>query len=182
MRPYLRLLSLCVALVALAGGIGYWAYAPGKPVALDTQALFAASFTDANKQTQALRQWRGQVLVVNFWATWCPPCREEMPQLSALQESYRARGLIIIGIATDEISKMREFARLHPSAYPLLAADIEAVSLMEALGNKQGVLPYTVLLDRNGEVAATYIGRLDLQQLERDVRGLLDARAASSPI
>lgn len=139
-----------------------------------TQALFAASFPDAHGRTQALDQWRGQVIVLNFWATWCPPCREEMPELSAFHEKFRAQGVTVLGLSTDDAAKIHQFASETPTAYPLLAGDFEAMSLAESLGNDKGILPYTVVMRRDGSIAAAYLGRVNLSVLERDVRALTD--------
>lgn len=137
-----------------------------------TEALFAASFPDAQGRTQTLGQWRGQVVVLNFWATWCPPCREEMPELSAFHDKFRAQGVIVLGLSTDDAEKIRQFALEAPTSYPLLAGDFEAMSLAESLGNNRGILPYTVVMRRDGSIAAAYLGRVDMTVLERDVRAL----------
>jgi peroxiredoxin len=138
--------------------------------------FFAATFPDHNGTAQAFSQWRGKVLVVNFWATWCPPCREEMPELSAFQDQYRAKDVVVLGISTDDVAKIRDFAKESPTTYPLLAGDFVAMSLAESLGNNKGVLPYTVLLRRDGSVAGAYLGRVDMKILEKDVLALIDAR------
>ena len=140
------------------------------------EALFAASFPDQQGATQSLGQWRGKVLVVNFWATWCPPCREEMPELSAFQEQYRSRNVVVLGISTDDVAKIRDFTKESPTNYPLLAGDFEAMRLAESLGNNKGILPYTVLIRRDGSIAGAYLGRVDMKILETDVNALIDAR------
>ena len=100
----------------------------------------------------------GQVLLLNFWATWCAPCRREMPLLMQLQEQYGARGLRVVGVALDDVRKARDFARQYDIAYPILvgAGDVMETSL--AFGNVDGVLPYSVLVDRNGVIRWQYIG------------------------
>jgi peroxiredoxin len=154
---------------------------PGLPTStgalpeIATTPLFAAGFPDADGRMQAISQWQGKVLVVNFWATWCPPCREEMPELSALQEKYRDRGLVVLGISTDDAAKMQQFARVTPVTYPLLSGDFDAMSLASGLGNGKGVLPYTVVIRRDGGIANSYFGRLDLQVLEHDLAPILKA-------
>lgn len=152
--------------------------APDAPDAVPANAasvLFAAAFPDAAGQMQTLRQWRGKVMVLNFWASWCSPCREEMPELSALQAKYRAHGLVVLGVSTDEAAKMQQFARETPVDYPLLAGDFEAMELAASLGNSQGILPYTLVMRRDGSIAARYFGRLDIRALERTLLPLLSA-------
>lgn len=173
MRTYARvLIALAVAgtLVLVAAA---WLRAGSPTASNDTKTLFAAAFPDGGGQTQAFSQWRGKVLVVNFWATWCPPCREEMPELSQLQEKYRGSGLVVVGIATDDVEKMREFAQQNPVAYPLLAGDFEATNLAAGLGNDKNILPYTVVLRRDGKVVVSYFGRLDMGTLEQALQPLL---------
>jgi thiol-disulfide isomerase/thioredoxin len=183
MRTRARVL---IALGALAAGglivASLLRHATVEPIAESTAAaspaaLFAASFPDVDGRLQPLQQWRGQVLVVNFWATWCPPCLEEMPELSALQQKYRAQGLVIVGISTDDAAKVQQFARSSPVSYPLLSGDYAAMTLAEQLGNDQSALPYTVLLRRDGSIASGRFGRLNIEALEHALQPLL----ATSP-
>lgn len=140
---------------------------------LSTQTLFAASFPDANGKTQALKQWQGKIIVLNFWATWCPPCREEMPELSVLNEKYQTKNVIVLGIATDDIGLVREFAKETKLSYPLLAADMAGSELGATLGNSQDVLPYTVIIKADGSVAKTIFGRLSMPELEKTLNQLI---------
>ncbi len=138
-----------------------------------TNSLFAAKFTDAQGKIQPLGQWRNHVIIVNFWATWCPPCRDEMPELSALQNKYRARGVVVLGISTDDAAKVQQFAQESPVTYPLLVGDAEAMNLATAMGNDRDVLPYTVVLRRDGSIAATHLGRIERETLESVLSPLL---------
>lgn len=149
------------------------------PGNLSTAALYAANFTDASGKSQALKQWQGKIIVVNFWATWCPPCREEMPALSRLQDQYRSRGVVVLGIATDDVDKIREFSKETQVSYPLLAGDMEGMNLATGLGNDKGVLPYTVLIKADGTVAETYFGRVDQPLLEQTLLPLIKSAPQS---
>ena len=136
-----------------------------------------ASFTDMNGQQQALKQWRGKVIVLNFWATWCPPCREEMPELSAMQEQYNNKNLIIIGLSTDDLDTTKTFIKKAPVRYPILAGDMQAMKLAETLGNNRGILPYTVIVDQKGAIVKRFFGRINQQLLEKNVTPLLQVSA-----
>lgn len=175
MRAHARLL-IALLLIALLLAGGGWRLLRTAPAPQAGEALFAAAFPDSLGQTYPLSPWRGKPLVVNFWATWCPPCREEMPELARLAEKYRATGLGVVGIASDDADEVRVFARQHSVSYPLLAGNFEAANLAASLGNSQSVLPYTVLIDPSGRIAQRYLGRLDMLKLERDINALLNAR------
>ncbi|NOU23938.1 MAG: TlpA family protein disulfide reductase [Methylotenera sp.] len=127
---------------------------------LSTQTFFAAKLPNENGVLQDLSQFKGKVVVLNFWATWCPPCREEMPELSELQAEYKNKNVAVIGIAIDELNLVKEFSESTPVGYPLLADENEGMSLADQLGNDKGVLPYTVIINSDGTVAKTYFGRI----------------------
>jgi peroxiredoxin len=149
---------------------------------IPTQALYAASFPDANGTSQAISQWQGKIMVINFWATWCQPCREEMPELSRLQDQYRDRGVIVLGISTDDVEKIREFAKEIKVSYPLLAGDMEAMNIGASLGNDKGVLPYTVIIQADGSIANTYFGRINQTLLEKTLLPLIKSASELHPV
>ena len=142
-------------------------------VVSDKNVLASASFTDMQGQQQALKQWQGKIIVLNFWATWCPPCREEMPELSTMQKQYIKQNLVIVGLSTDDFEKTKNFVETAPVSYQILAGDIEAMSFAESLGNDRGILPYTVIIDANGNVVERFFGRINQQLLEKTITPLL---------
>lgn len=142
-------------------------------MASDNNALMNANFTDLTGRQQALKQWQGKVIVLNFWATWCPPCREEMPELSAMQDQYKNQNMVIIGLSTDDLDKTKDFIKTAPVNYPILAGDMEAMNLAETLGNNRGILPYTVIIDTNGKVVEHFFGRVNQPLLEKTILPLL---------
>ncbi|MFN3543341.1 MAG: TlpA family protein disulfide reductase [Thiobacillus sp.] len=158
-----KLLFLCVAAVALAGGV--W-LAQNRNAPVDAE-FWAISFPDLEGQAQAMARWRGQVIVLNFWASWCAPCREEVPDFADLRAQYRAKGVEFVGIAVDTPERVTTFLREFPVDYPILIGEGAATHLAERLGNPSGALPYTIVLDRDGRVVMRHLGRLD--------RGTLDA-------
>lgn len=140
---------------------------------VSAEPVFAASFKDLDDKLQSLAQWRGKVVVLNFWAPWCPPCREEMPDFIKLQDKYHERGLVFIGVALDEKIKVQAFADEIGVNYPILLGEMEAVDLAKKIGNRLGGLPFTVVIDRNGRIVASEVGGLTLARLEKIVLPLL---------
>jgi thiol-disulfide isomerase/thioredoxin len=132
--------------------------------------LFAASFDDANGQQQPMAQWQGRLLVVNFWATWCSPCLEEMPMLDRLRATYRTRGVEVVGIGIDAADKIIAYQAKHQFKFPLVIAGTVGSGVSRSLGNEQGVLPYTVLIGPKGVVARRWTGLV----AEQDLRSALD--------
>lgn len=120
-----------------------------------------------------LGQWRGQVLVVNYWATWCHPCREEMPGFSRLQDKYRDRGVKFVGISIDTASKILEFQKTTPVVYPLLIGDMNAMESSAKFGNTRLALPFTAVFDRQGTLFSTKLGRFAEPDLEKQLEELV---------
>jgi thiol-disulfide isomerase/thioredoxin len=163
-----------VALAALALGAGTAWYQLRPTANTDGSAILGLVLPDANGQQQAMAQWRGKVLVVNFWATWCAPCREEMPQFVRIQTRDTAKGVQFVGIAVDDAAKVRDFAQEIGLNYPSLIGGFGAIELSKTLGNRLSALPFTVVLDRDGRVALTHLGPLKPRDLD-DVLGRLVA-------
>ncbi len=156
---------------ALAAGVGaainWWRTEPTRREVVATDALFAATFPDADGRLQPIAQWRGRPLVVNFWATWCPPCVEEMPALQQVRDAYLGRGVEVIGIGIDSAGKIAEFRDKHGLTLPLLVAGAGGSQLNRTLGNDSGALPYTVLIGSNGRVRERHLGQIKPEQLRR---------------
>jgi thiol-disulfide isomerase/thioredoxin len=134
--------------------------------AQSTAPLFAASFPDEKGQIQHLKQYAGKTVVLNFWATWCEPCREEMPELSALHQIYQGKNVVVLGVAIDDVATIEEFLKETKVSYPLFAAEMQGMEIANNLGNNKGVLPYTVIIKADGSVAKTYFGRVTKPLLE----------------
>ncbi len=164
---------------ALAAGLGAAVnWRRTGPVAVGTEAtddFFAAVFPDADGRSQPLSQWRGRPLVVNFWATWCPPCVEEMPDLQRIRDEYRDRGVEVIGIGIDNAAKVAAFRDKLGLTLPLLVAGVGGSDLNRALGNAGGALPYTVLIGVDGRVRERHLGQVKPEQLRRWLDAALPA-------
>ena len=135
-------------------------------------ALFAETMSDAKGSSQALAQWKGKALVVNFWAPWCAPCVEEMPELDELAKESVKKNINIIGIGIDSPTNIAQFADKFNISYPLYVSGLRGTELAREFGNASGGLPYTVLIGPDGQVRKTYLGRLKFADLKADLAAL----------
>lgn len=181
-RPLQYLLIAVVALAAATAGyltrerkLPAAAEAPAQDAAAE---LLALSLPDAGGQPQALAQWKGKVVVANFWATWCPPCREEIPDFAALSRSFADAPVQFVGISLDTPDKVSAFAREIDVPYPLLIAPHDVLGLTRRLGNSAQALPFTVIVDREGRLRHVKLGILKRTELEGKIRSLLDPAAS----
>ncbi len=138
-----------------------------------TAAFFATTLPDENGEPQALSQWQGKVVVLNFWATWCAPCREEMPELSELHTEYQDQNVVVLGVALDEIDAIKEFTTETPVSYPIFSAEDTGGVIAANLGNDKSALPYTVIIQSDGSIANTYFGRISKALLEETLVKIL---------
>lgn len=157
-----------VGLASVAAGTGlYLATQPPAQVApadIAPSALYAAGFRDLDGKPVSLGRFEGRPLVVNFWATWCAPCREEMPALTRVS-ARSAERVQFIGLAQDDPAKVRAFARELGVSYPLWTGGDEVMELSRRLGNRMGVLPFTAILDPAGRVVAQKVGAYSEDEL-----------------
>lgn len=138
----------------------------GSPIKVSPGALYSATFTDTAGKIQSLGQWQGKLLVVNFWASWCAPCKEEMPLFSRLHAQHAANGLQIVGIAADSAANVEKFQRATPMTYPLLPDESGAIAFSKRLGNRFGLLPHTVIFSPSGEQLFAKLGIVTEAELE----------------
>jgi thiol-disulfide isomerase/thioredoxin len=173
--PRLLMMAAIVAAGVLAGKYVGHQFARSAPSASAAggEAVYGVSLPDLGGTQQSLRQWQGKVLMVNFWATWCAPCREEMPELVAAQAKYGAKGLQIVGIGIDDAAKMRQFTDSIRLNYPALDGGYGALELSKTLGNSAMALPFTVVVDRKGVIAVQQLGPLTHEHLESIAAQLL---------
>jgi len=162
---------ILVAFVALLAGAGLQLINRESGPDLQKMAVEAAELNlaewqlpDLNQQPQAISQWQGEVLVVNYWATWCPPCRREIPALQQLQAEYGQYGVRVIGVAVDRAEAVAQFVAEQKMDYDILLDP--SGSSGKQLGNKFGSLPFTVVIDRELNAGNQHLGEMDLQQMK----------------
>jgi thiol-disulfide isomerase/thioredoxin len=165
--------AILAAAFAVFGAIAAVKQEPKTPAASDAGSrLYAQSMNDLAGKSQALAQWKGKPLLVNFWAPWCAPCVQEMPELSEMAAKDGGKRFNVIGIGIDSPSNLAEFARKTKVSYPLYVGGMSGTDLSRELGNAHGGLPFTVLIGPDGQVRKTYLGRLKFDQLKADLAKL----------
>lgn len=172
-RPFLAMSLVAAAAAAAGAGVSAWRSRNAARDAAAVQALFALTLPDAGGTPQALSQWQGRPLVVNFWAPWCAPCVEEMPDLQRIRDEYGPRGVEVIGVGIDTAARIRQFRDDHRITLPLLVAGADGTRIGDQLGNTAGVLPYTVFVDARGLVADRKVGRIRPEHVREWLDSLL---------
>jgi peroxiredoxin len=131
------------------------------------------SLPDLSGKQHSIKEWQGKVLVINFWATWCPPCLKEMPEFEAMQNEFSDKGLQFVGIALDDLEPIKEFIASKKITYPILLGEDQGTKLAHDLGNIVNTVPFTVIVDKKGLVTKSHMGELSREQLLETVTPLL---------
>jgi thiol-disulfide isomerase/thioredoxin len=177
--------SLVVAVTAVALGIGIAGHWPtttdqnrpgevGREPQAQTQSPMISQtrpdFTmpDLTGTQRNIKEWDGKVLAVNFWATWCEPCKEEIAGFNTLQKQYGGEGFQFIGVALDDLDAVQTYLKTRTIAYPVLIGEDEAVTVASHYGDDEGVVPYTAFINRKGQIAFIQYGAMS-QALARQV-------------
>ena len=152
----------------LAGvGLARWQTGSDAKPAAEPLALWAMAFPTPEGATIAMRTFAGKPLLLNFWATWCPPCVEEMPLLDRFYQENKANEWQVLGMAVDQAPAVSRFLTQRPVDFPITLAGMSGVELSRSLGNEGGGLPFTVVIDRAGLIAQRKMGRVSLQDLQQ---------------
>ena len=172
MKHPLKLLIIA-AVLGLGVGAGFGvlkqngdsAVAAGDKSTVKLDSLPELSYPDLQDNLRSSQEWQDKVVVLNFWATWCPPCRKEIPHFIELQDTYR-ENVQFVGLAIDDKEAVADFADTMGINYPTLLGDMQAIGLSKQLGNRLSGLPFTAVFDRNGKLAHHQIGEISREELE----------------
>ena len=136
-------------------------------------AIWAASFKDLTGAVQSLSVYKGKTALVYFWATWCESCQKEGPAFQALYEKFKDKNFVVLGIAVDNVDKVREFVKAHGMAFPMVYGGTDAIKLSKDIGNSLGAVPFMVLIDRDGKIVEKITGDAPDGKLEKLLAPLL---------
>ena len=146
------------------------------------ETLLKLELPDINGTYYSLSQWGGKVLVINFWATWCPPCRQEMPDFATVSRHLQNEPVQFVGMSIDTEENIRQFQQTLNPPYPLLIAPSSTLKLTASLGNTIQGLPATLILDQSGTLHHFQIGPLNANELEGKIRSLLHPETGANRI
>jgi thiol-disulfide isomerase/thioredoxin len=169
-----RILLTSVALAAGLSGAGWawWRSMPQSELQSDAQAFWDMRFEKPEGGELSLQTFKGRPLLVNFWATWCPPCIEELPLLESIWIKNGPKTLQVLGLAVDQPSAVRKFLARHPLTFPMGLAGLNGTELGRSLGNSMNALPYSVLFNADGRMIAQKMGKLEAVDLAEWLKDL----------
>lgn len=169
-----NIILIIVAMLALAGGISLQRISSTPQQPIDATSLLNTALPDLNGNMQNLSQWQGKILIINFWASWCPPCLEEIPVFISLQQQYQNKNLQFIGIAVEEQQAVAEYNAKVNINYPLLIAGDDGIKLSRALGNDIDAVPFTVIISPEGKMIHRQPGEMSKAELLKIIQPFIE--------
>jgi thiol-disulfide isomerase/thioredoxin len=166
---------IAIGLAALVAGVltSQWIYKTSLASDPAINVFLANPWQTPDGKSVDTKEWRGKVLVVNFWASWCPPCVEEMPTLDKLQAELKNQNVLFVGIGIDSPSNIRQFLEMTPVSYPIVIGGLEGSNISKQMGNAQGALPYTVIINSQGKSTSSKLGKISEEELRSAIKSSL---------
>jgi thiol-disulfide isomerase/thioredoxin len=166
-RSVFILIIAAVSALTAGAALGVWRFSPAPAVPNAISGFYALNLKNAAGQALDFNRFKGKRVVINFWATWCAPCIEEMPDLDQIAKLVKTKNIEFVGIALDSEAKVSQFALKYPISYPLVVADFAGLEIAHSFGNPSGVLPFTVLMDESGKIVHSKIGQIKQNELKK---------------
>ncbi|MDO9424088.1 MAG: TlpA disulfide reductase family protein [Methylobacter sp.] len=166
-------LIIIAALIALSFGMSARHFFPPAEK-ISPSPLPEFNLPDLSGHQHNISEWRGKILVINFWATWCPPCRKEIPNFVALQQQYADKSVQFIGIALEDKEPVAEYIAATKVNYPILLGGDNGIALARQLGNNVDAVPYTLIVDRQGQIIHRHPGEFSKEQITEIITPLLN--------
>ena len=167
-------LIIIAAVLALGGGIIAREFSSPAEQAGATSSLPDFALPDVSGKQHNISEWQGKIRVINFWATWCGPCRKEIPEFIALQQQYADKGLQFIGIAIDDQESVEKYLASININYPMLIGDLTGIALAHQLGNNIDAVPFTLVVNRQGQIIDRHPGDFSKEQIMEVITPLLN--------
>ena len=164
-RRHWMMAGVGVAAAAAGAGVALWRFRPDTVLSGVEESFWNASMETLDGATLTMRKFHGRPLLLNFWATWCPPCVDELPLLNSLYAAHTGKGFQVLGLAIDQPAAVRKFLDRLPLEFPVALAGLTGTELGRALGNQAGGLPFTVLFGADGNILQRKMGQLTEQDL-----------------
>ena len=161
-----------IAIIAAAAGalIANWQTRINPASAEAVKALFEREWLSPDQKPISTADWKNKVLVVNFWASWCPPCVEEIPALDKIQGEYDPKNMLIVGIGIDSPSNIRQFIETTIISYPIVLGGLGGNEINKMLGNPSGALPFTVVINPKGQIKGRKLGKISEDELRKMIK------------
>lgn len=166
------LLGSGVAIIAATAGalIANWKTSLHKASNEAVSALFEREWFSPDQRPISTADWKNKVLIVNFWASWCPPCVEEMPTLDKIQGEFDPKKMLIVGIGIDSPSNIRQFIETTIISYPIVLGGLGGNEVNKMLGNPSGALPFTVAINAKGAITGRKLGKISEDELRKMIK------------
>ncbi len=169
-------LIIFVAIIALGAGLLSHRLTAQTQTTADSTKLPDITLPDLTGTERKLSEWQGKIVILNFWATWCSPCRKEIPEFIKLQTEFEEKGLQFVGMAVEELEPVKEYSKSVGINYPTLIGQVSGINLSIPLGNMISTVPFTVIFDQQGNIVHRQLGELSREKILEVITPLFEKK------